>query len=158
MKKFAIEIKWGFIFTAAAILWIVFEKSMGWHSELIGKHYLYTNFFGIVAVLIYFLALLDKRKNFYAEGMSWSQGFVSGIILTVVITILSPLSQYITSVFISPEYFENIIEYTVASGRMAREDAEAYFNLSSYILLNTFSALGMGIVTSAIVALFLRKK
>jgi hypothetical protein len=63
--------------------------------------------------------------------MPWKEGFTSGIILTIVITILSPLSQYIVYTFISPQYFENIIAYSVDNNRMTREQAEAYFSLRS---------------------------
>ncbi|MDT0644412.1 DUF4199 domain-containing protein [Zunongwangia sp. F363] len=158
MKKFAIEIKWGIIFSFAALLWMMFEKRMGWHDELIAKQPIYTNLFGLVAIAIFLFALYDKRKHFYGGRMSWSQGFVSGIVLTVVITLLTPLMQYITNAWITPHYFENVINYTVETGQMERAAAEEYFNLQSYILMSTFSALAMGIVTAAIVALILRKK
>ena len=157
MKKFAIEIKWGIIFTLASLAWMYVEKSLGWHDELIDQHAVYTNFFAIIAILIYVLALLDKRKNFFGNKMTWTQGFVSGVILSAVIAILSPLAQYITSEIITPDYFNNAIEYGVEMG-MQREEAEAYFNLTSYILQGFFFAFGVGIVTSAIVALVLRKK
>lgn len=158
MKKFGIEIKWGIIFTLALLLWMFFEKSMGWHDEHIAKHSIYTNFFAIIAIGLYVLALLDKRKNFYDGKISWSQGFISGIVVSVIVALLSPLAQYITSEFITPAYFENVINYAVETGNMTRENAEAYFNLKSYILQSFFMALVMGVVTSAIVAWFVKKK
>lgn len=158
MKKFAIEIKWGVIFTIASLLWMFMEKQLGWHDELIEKQAIYTNFFGIVAIVIYVLALLDKRKNFFNGVMTWQQGFVSGMIISVVVAILSPLAQYISLEIISPEYFDNLISYAVENGRMTQENAEAYFNLKSYIIQSFFFALVVGIVTSAIVALFIRTK
>lgn len=158
MKKFAIEIKWGVIFTFASLLWIFIEKQLGWHDELIAKQPIYTNLFGIVAIIIYVLALLDKRKNFFNGIMTWQQGFVSGMIISVVVAILSPLAQYISLEIISPNYFNNLIAYSVENGRMTQENAEAYFNLKSYIIQSFFFSLVVGIVTSAIVALFLRTK
>ena len=41
---------------------------------------------------------------------------------------------------------------------MSQEDAEAYFNLNSYIVQSIAGALMMGVVTAAIVALILKKK
>ena len=61
MSKFRIEIKWAIIFALATLLWMAFEKSMGWHDVLIEKHAIYTNFFAIIAIAVYVLALLDKR-------------------------------------------------------------------------------------------------
>tara|TARA_R100001369_G_scaffold25386_1_gene46303 strand:+ start:805 stop:1281 length:477 start_codon:yes stop_codon:yes gene_type:complete len=158
MKNYQIEIKWGVIFFAASLLWMYFEKLMGWHDVLIAKHAIYTNFFGLIAIAIYFFAIHDKRKNFFRGKMSWRQGFVSGVILSIVIALLSPIGQLITHYLISPEYFENAIESSVERNAMKQEDAEAYFNLSSYIVQSIAGALMMGVVTSAIVALVLRKK
>ncbi|MBC8766729.1 DUF4199 domain-containing protein [Arenibacter sp. BSSL-BM3] len=158
MSKFRIEIKWAIIFSLATLLWMAFEKSMGWHDVLIEKHAIYTNFFAIIAITVYVLALLDKRKVDYKGKMNWKQGFISGIILSVIISLLSPVTQYITSTFITPEYFTNIIKFAVDSGKMTQEAAENYFSLKSYVIQSVFGALTMGIVTSAIVAFFVKKQ
>ncbi len=157
MKKFAIEIKWGIIFTLIALLWMVLEKSAGLHDLFIAKHAIYTNFFAIPTIAVYVFALLDKRKNFYNK-LSWLDGFLCGLVISVIVTILSPLSQYITVTFITPEYFPNAIKYAVESGKMTQEDADKYFNLSSYIMQSALGGLLMGAITSAVVALFVRKK
>lgn len=158
MKKFSIEIKWGIIFTIISLLWMFLEKGLGWHDENIAQHAIYTNLFAIVAIALYVLALLDKRKNFYNGKMTWSQGFISGIIISIVVAVLSPLAQYITHEFITPDYFDNVIEYSVQSGGMTRTAAEEYFNLTSYIIQSFFFALVVGVVTSAIVAFFVKRK
>lgn len=156
MKKFSIEIKWGIIFSVISLLWMFLEKGLGWHDENIAQHAIYTNLFAIVAVTLYILALLDKRKNFYNGKMTWSQGFISGIIISIVVAIFSPLAQYVTHEFITPDYFNNAIEYSVDSGAMTRAGAEEYFNLTSYIIQSFFFALVVGVVTSAIIAFFVR--
>lgn len=156
MKNFSIELKWGIIFIITGLFWVWFEKLMGLHDVYVSQHPLYSNLFGIFAVTIFILALREKRNKFYNGIMTWKEGFVSGIIMTLVITLLSPLSQYITSTYISPEFFNNIIEHSVESGAMTRENAEAYFSLRSYIIQATFGALTMGVVTSAIVAWFVK--
>lgn len=158
MRKFAIEIKWGIIFAVALLLWMVMEKALGWHDEHLDKHAIYTNFFAIVAIIIYVFALRDKRKNFYSGKMTWLQGFLAGIGIAVVVAILSPLTQYITSTIITPDYFSNVIELTVETGKMTQEKAEKYFSLQNYIIQSVIGALLMGAVTAAIVALFLKKK
>ena len=158
MKKITIELKWGIIFVIAALLWMLFEKAMGWHDVHISKHAIYTNFFGIIAVLIYYLALRDKKYNFYNGIMTWRQGFVAGLIITIVVTLVSPLSQFITSTYITPDYFSNVIAYSVETKTMTQEQAEAYFNLKSYIIQATFGALVMGVVTAAAVAWILKSK
>lgn len=158
MKNIKIEIKWALIFILSMLAWMFFEKSMGWHDEKIADHATYTNFFAIPAILVYVYALLDKKKNFYSGVMSYKQGVISGLIITVIVTVLSPLAQYITSTIITPDYFPNVIEYAVSSGKMTQADAEAYFNINSYMIQSVIGALVMGLVTSLIVAIFVKSK
>lgn len=157
MKKYSLEIKWALIFTAVALLWMVFEKAMGWHGEKIEQHPIYTNLFAILAIGLFVFALREKRKQL-GGTMTWQQGFISGLIISVIIAILSPLSQWITHTFISPEYFPNVIRYAVENGKSTREEAEAYFNLRSYILQSAIGGLVMGVITAAIVSLFVKRK
>jgi hypothetical protein len=158
MGKFKIELKWAIYFSIISLLWMHFEKFMGWHDEKIHLQQIYTMLFGIVALIIYIFALLDKKKNYYNNTMDWKQGFVSGAILSLFIAALTPITQYITLEIISPEYFTNIINYTVEKGRMTIEEANKHYNLSSYIYMSTFFGLSSGIVTSAIVSLLVKSK
>lgn len=159
MKKFKIEFKWAVIFTLASLLWMFFEKSMGWHEAVhVGKPIIYKDIFGILAIIIYVLALRYKRDQFFNGIMSWKQGFISGAILSIFIAAFTPLSQYIMHTFISPDYFENIISYTVKNGTMELKDAKTFYVLSNYMFIKAFSALSFGIVTGGIVAWFVKKE
>ncbi len=158
MEKYKIEIKWGLIFTITALIWIFIEKLLGWHDVLINKHAIYTNFFAIIAIAIYVFALLEKRKKFYDGKMTWQQGFISGLIITLIVVVLSPLAQYLTHEVITPNYFSNAINYAVESGNLTQEAAEKNFNLISYMIQASIGGAVMGVVTSAIVAIFVKKK
>ena len=111
MKNIKIEIKWALIFVVMMLAWMVLEKSLGWHDEKIADHATMTNLVAIPSIAIYVFALLDKKKNFYHGIMSYKQGFVAGYIITVIVAMLSTLSQYITSEFIKSESFPNMIHY-----------------------------------------------
>jgi hypothetical protein len=158
MKNITTEIKWALIFVAMTLSWMVFEKLAGFHDVNIEKHPVVTNLIAIPAIAIYVLALLDKRKRDYAGVMSYKQGFISGLIITAIVTLLSPLTQVITSVVITPDYFKNVIEYTVSHGLNSREETEKYFSLGSYIIQGLIGAPVMGIITTSIVAVFTRTK
>ena len=158
MNKFKIEIKWAIIFIVMMLLWMVLERLTGLHDVHIDKHPIYTNFVAILAILVYVLALLDKRKSFYNGVMSYKQGFMAGLIITLIVTAFSPLTQYITSTIISPEYFTNVINYSVNEGLMSQTEAEEYFNLKSYLVQVIIFTPIMGIVTTAIVAIFTKSK
>ena len=70
MSKYKIELKWGIIFTLMMLVWMVLEKIAGLHDEHIDKHAIYTNFVAIPAIIVYVLALLDKRKGYYNGTMT----------------------------------------------------------------------------------------
>ena len=153
MKTIKIELKWAVLFAIMGLLWMLMEKLVGLHDEHIDKHMFYSNFVAIPAILIYVFALLD----FYNGVMSYGQAFTSGLIMSLIIALLTPLTQYITSTVITPDYFANITEYAVAEGMMTQTDAEAYFNLQNYIIQATVFAPVMGIITTALVGLFIKK-
>ncbi len=157
MKSLTHAIKWGLIFVASALAWMVFERAMGWHGARIEQHPVMTNLFAVVAITVYVFALRDKRRQL-GGTMTWTQGFVAGLLVSVVVAVLSPLSQWLTHAVITPAYFSNAIAYAVESGKMAQAEAEAFFNLGSYIVQSAVGALIMGAITAAIVALFLKRK
>lgn len=156
--KYKIEIKWGVIFFIMTLVWMFLEKTAGLHDQHIDKHPVYTNLVAIPAIAIYVFALLEKKRSWYAGSMNYMQGFISGLIITLVVTILSPLAQLITSHLITPDYFTNAIEYAVETDKMGRTEAEQYFNTTNYIVQGLVGTPVMGIITSAVVALFTRSK
>lgn len=158
MNRYKTELKWSAIFVVVMLLWMGFERLMGWHGENIENHAVYTNFFAIFAIGIYVLALLDKRKTAYDGFMTWKQGFIAGLIITIIVTLLSPLTQWITHTVITPDFFENIRAHSVQEGLMTQEEAADYFSLSGYIIQSMIGAFVMGIITSAVVAIFTRSK
>ena len=157
MNKFKTEIKWGVIFVLATLLWNLLERLLGFHSDKIDQHQTVTTFFMIPAIVIYVLALRDKRNNDLGGKMTYKQGLITGLIVTLVVTILTPLSQYMAVEVISPDYFSNIIEHSVATGEQTLEEAQAFFNLQSYMVQSIIFAPIAGILTTLIVALFMRK-
>lgn len=82
----------------------------------------------------------------------------AGLIITVIVTIFSPIIQILISTVISPDYFANMIEYSVQEGKMSQQEAEEFFNLQSYLVQVLIGTPFMGLITAAIVAIFTRKK
>lgn len=158
MDKIKIELKWAIYFTLMTLAWMYFEKLMGWHAEKIELHPIYTNLFAIPAILFCTLAIKEKKKNYFNGKMSWGEGMKTGLILTAFIALLSPIGQIITHLYISPEYFPNAIAYSVETGKVSQTEAENFFTLSSYTLQSAIGAVVMGLITSAIVSLFLKTK
>lgn len=157
MKYIKIELKWAVIFAGVSMLWMLLERLAGLHSEHIEEHPVYTNLFAIPAIAIYVLALLDKRKNYYHGYISYKKGLTTGMIMTVIITLFSPITQAVTTYLITPEFFPNAIAYTVETGQMTREAAEASFNFRNYVLIGLIGSFVMGMITTAVVALIVKK-
>ncbi len=154
MKKFQIEIKWGLIFILSGLVWMIMEKSLGWHDVLLEQHASLTMLYAPIAIALYVFALRDKKKSYFNGKMTYLQGLISGLVITLVVVILTPLSQYISHEYISPDYFLNIQKLSVEKGEMTQEEAEIHFSLMSYIQQSVVFAAFMGLLTSAIVAIF----
>lgn len=157
MKNFAFEIKWAFIFTAVLLLWMVVERVAGLHDQYIHLHSIYSNLFIVVASAVYVFAFKAKKKILGGK-ISYRQAFTSGVIISLFVMLLTPLSQYIVSTIITPHYFENAIRYSVEKNQFTAEKAAAYFSLKNYMIQSTIFAPIAGIVISTIVALFFMTK
>ncbi|HLV13659.1 MAG TPA: DUF4199 domain-containing protein [Xanthomarina sp.] len=159
MKTIKIEVKWALIFSVMGLIWMLLEKVSGLHGKYIDYHLYLTNLFAIPAIIVMVLALKDKKQNFYKGQMSYKQGLISGSILSIIIALISPLTQWITSFVITPEYFPNVIKRSVEIGYFnTLAEAEAYFNYKNYAIQGALGALVMGVVTTAIAMIFIRTK
>ena len=162
MKNYSIEVKWTLRFILLILAWAIGEKFIGLHDQHIDQYALYTNLFALPAFLFYYLGIKEKKKYVYNNHMTWTQGFVTGVVLSFFITILMPIAQFVIYKSITPHFFDTIIEYKTKSPLLTRhitiKDAQSYFNLKSYIIQSIFNGLSLGITTGAIVSLFLRTK
>lgn len=151
------EIKWSLIFAAVSLLWTLLLQVLGVHDKHIAWHPYISLMFFIPAVGMYVMALREKR-NVLGGRISYKSACISGIVMAVVITVLSPLVQWIIHRVIAPGYFRSVIDYSVKSGYMTLEQAQANFNLRSYLVQATVGALIAGLLTTLVVAAFVRTK
>ncbi|EDM44839.1 hypothetical protein SCB49_01924 [unidentified eubacterium SCB49] len=154
--KIRLALKWAIIFTIMSLAWMLLEKTLGWHDEGIADHKWLTLFFLPFSLIMYWLAMREIRRRVYQKEITWGQSFVSGLILTVFIVLLSPIAQFITHNYITPEYFETVINYSVTNDLMKIEEANNYFNINNYRWQAAIGAFVGGTITAAILALFLR--
>ncbi len=159
MASIKIEIKWAIIFSIMGLVWMLLEKLSGLHSTYIDYHLYLTNLFAIPAIWVMVLALKEKKKVYYNGNISFKQGLISGIVLSFIIALFSPLTQWITTYIITPDYFPNVIKRSVEIGYFkTTAEAEANFNYSNYAVQGAIAALIMGLVTTAIAMIFIRTK
>lgn len=158
IRKYKIEIKWALIFSVASLVWMMIERLTGLHSTHIAQHATYTNLFAIPCIGIYVWALIQKRNASFTRRITHLQAFVSGLIMTGIITLLSPLTQVITSYVITPYYFGHAITYAVQQNELTLAEAEAFFSLGNYIKQALIGAPVMGLFTSALAAFFIGRR
>jgi hypothetical protein len=159
MQSTKIEIKWALIFSLMGLAWMLLEKLSGLHGKYIDYHLYLTNLFAIPAIWVMVLALKDKKLSFYQGKITYQQGLISGILLSLFISAISPVTQWITSYIISPEYFPNVIKRSVELGYYkSTTEAEANFNFKNYAVQGAIGAFVMGLITTSVAMIFIRTK
>lgn len=154
MKQFRIEIKWAIIHAGVMLLWVSAERLTGLHTKHIDLQQNISILILLPVILIYVLANLDKRKQVYGGDMTYVQGFMCGIGLTVCILILTPVVQFISSYLISPHFFENLITYSVDRGIYTRDQAARQFTFTNFVFTNMIFQMITGVVFSAFVPIW----
>lgn len=160
MKNFRIELRWAILFSLVTAIWMFIEQRfLGWHDKHIGSQF-ENHLMALVIIfgVMFYFAIKEKRTHYYKGEITWKQAFVSGMIVSVFVAILSPLIEYFNYNYISPEYFDNMIAYQTQkeSFPMSQESAEQIFNMKSFIFQGVFTSFSYGFIISLIVALFLR--
>ena len=153
MKTYKFEIKWAIVFALMTIVWMLIEKLAGLHDQHIENHAFYTKLLSIPALIVFILAMMDKRKNFYFNVFSFKKAFNMGIVLTSMIVVLIPIIYLIVLKVISPDYLTNASEYAISSGNMNEMEARNYFDFNSILLFGIITSLFSGLIISALAAL-----
>ena len=158
MNKIGIELKWAAIITAFTCLWAAFENALGYHkdfSNIIATAFTYY----VLLTFLWAFAFIDKKKSL-GKNTVWEfkNAFKFGLFLTGLLTILSPIAQYIIYENISPDYFNNIIEYQLKKGRQTRESLELIHNMNFTIRQGVMNSLSLGVIYSALYAWVFKTK
>lgn len=154
-KDYRVEIKWAIYYSIFLLIWFVIEKIFGLHDERIALQQNVSFFILIPTVAFYVLEMVNKRKQFYSGRMTYFQGFITGIIYTVCIMILTPLVQFICYFIISPGYFKNLVDYSLSTGVYNNVQAAQQFTLGNFLFINEVFIMLTGVVFAAFIPLFL---
>jgi len=151
------ELKYGIFFSITQLFWLLFEFVFGLQTTFMSMHAMVTNFFAVPAIVIMVYAILAKRAELGGE-ITFLKALITGVTISLVVAALSPVVILIFHYLINPHFFTDFQNYSVKMGKMSLREAEAYFNLKSYILQGIFGALMMGTVTSLVIAAVIKKK
>lgn len=157
LHRYSFEIKWGVLFILFQLGWVLAERLLGFHSTLIAWYAMANAVFLLVSLLFYTLALSIKRRDFYYGEMSWQQGFYCGLVITIVVVVLTPLSHWLIHTVISPHLVTNMATYTMQgtglSGNVAVTVNPLLLGIQAVI-----NAILTGVVISAAAAFLLRPR
>jgi Protein of unknown function (DUF4199) len=158
MSKYKIEIKWALISFLFVLGWMAMERLIGLHDKYIHLHESLTILALIPSLMITYLFYNDKKSNFYKRNMTFKQGLEAGFSNTFFNLLLTPIFQWITTRFITPDYFQNAINYIVARREMSLDEAQLFFNESNYIIQAMFGTVVIGILSTLIFSFFMQSK
>jgi len=157
MEKFKIEFKWASIFTAINIIWVYLEKYLGLHDENSFIHPIVSYLVIIPISVCIIFSLRQKRDDYFSGNISWQKAFLSGALFSLLIAGLSPGTIYLMTQFISPDFFENAIRTSLEKG--SKENfVNEIFNLNAYIKSTMMLYLSFGVMISALVGFFVKRK
>jgi len=157
MNKFKIEFKWAIYYTFLGIIWFKLENYLGFHGEGVANQAVFSNLIYLFIFGIYILFLMDKKKNYYNGIMTWQQGLISGVVLSVLAMILAPFAIYFKLKYVNPNFFEQMIQASTKRG-INLENAEALYNMKAYITLGVVDCLSFGIIFAALASSIVKSK
>uniref|UniRef100_UPI00404980E0 DUF4199 domain-containing protein n=2 Tax=Flavobacterium sp. TaxID=239 RepID=UPI00404980E0 len=158
MKQFSIEFRWAFTYLLAQTLWIMLEKTLGFHQEKIQYQPVFSMLFIFVLILIYTLAIREKKAKVYQGNMTWREGFVSGLMLTLIMALFTTMTEYTKHNVISPYFLDNMKALILKEGKMSVENANEFFSFSNTLSQSIFYVISVGVVITSIVSLIVRSK
>lgn len=157
-----IALKWGFLTALFSFLWLCLEYALGIQTEYIAFHPVITLLALMIPLFCLYYGLRELKKR-DAVPFTFSNALLTGICISGVAAVLSMGVQWIFHSWVNPEFFSTMIAYAESRALtyggdmlMARQEAEAYFSMESYLLQAVGGSLIGGAVISAILAFFMR--
>jgi hypothetical protein len=157
-QKLSLSFVWASIFSLASLLWISIAKPLGLLSTHLDKFPIYSMLFFVPAFLIWYWALKAIKTKAFNNSINFKEAFIVGLIITIIATAFVPVVQLIFHKLVEPNYFNIMIEQAKSKGGSSAEEAEAIFNLKSYMIQSVIASLLAGVFTSAIIALIVKNK
>lgn len=163
---FKTALKYGFLIVIFLFLWLTLEYMVGLHSEHIQFHPIATLLSLIIPLLFLYYGMREAQKSYRGiEEFTYRKAFLTGLLISLVVAVLSPLGQWIFHALLAPGFFDsmqpNLEAQQLARGvdaEVAREEAADASYLSTYLMQTAVGYLIAGAIMSAILAIFIRDK
>ena len=152
-KSIFLAISYFFIF----ILWKACEKLMGFHDDKINFYPYFSDLIIIPLVLLYAIGFKKHRISLGGK-ITFINGIGFGLMATLFIVALTPMSVWIFDQFINPNFYTSMIQYQVKNHLSTLEIAKQSFNHDNFKQSCIIGNASTGILLSVILAFISSKK
>ena len=162
------DLNWGLITGIGVAAWILVEYILGFHSENmeIGK---FTGYFAvIIPLLTYYYGIREKRDQYLDGTITFGRAFGSGILISLITSVILTIFMFIYVEYINPEWFESGVAYEMqkleAAGYSGQEigmkltDFAYLYSTPTQLIVTFFGTLIQGFLISIAMAFTLKKK
>lgn len=106
------EIRSGIALGLVFFLWLLLEYFLGLHTTNIDYHPLVSWLFIVIVGVGINWALKAKRDRYFGGKITFFQAFKTGLFITLVMTIVSPLMHFFYTVMVNPMYFDTMLAHS----------------------------------------------
>jgi len=148
------------------MVWLFLSYYLGMHDEGIVMLQLMTMIAVLISVIGFLMALRALTRKF--PETEYLEGIRSGAIIAGISALFAALAQFIYFQWINPERTQQMVEliraYYLESGlseneaNQFAEGAETTYGMVSYMIQGALGALLIGMISTAIMMLFLRRR
>lgn len=157
MKAYLPEVGYGLALALAHLVWLIVEYTLGLHSTRIAQYSILTNLYVVIAALILWRAIKNRRDVLEGGQLLWWQGMTSGMIVSVVSAALRGPTWWFFLKFINPGFTQAMVEFAVQSGTK-REFAEVTYHPTVMAMESTLSPVLLGFFLSLGLTWFARSQ
>lgn len=156
-RPYLIEFKWAAIYILLCIGWASLQQYMGMHTHLIQLQP-FAYLIGLPFFSMYLLTMLDERKNVYDGFLTYKEGYMAGLRLTIFILLLTPLQHYIQHTHVTPEFLHRMETHSVQTGKMTASEAARHYSQGYYLIISMGVRALAGVGLTFLLALVCKSK
>lgn len=145
------------MYVIASFIWSCIEYLSGLETTHINLHpYFVTPFYILLTAAIYILAVREKRASL-GGSITFGKAMRTGIVLSLFIFLLNPVSFYVFNTFVNPNFFTDFAQYKMQTEIITKESADAYYNFNNLLIRGSIYRFVMGIVATVLTSWFIGK-
>jgi len=166
--NFKSEIRTGILLSLGLFLWLLLEFFLGFHTTRIDYHPFITWLCIVIPIAGIYWSMKVKRDRDYAGKITFIQALKSGLVVTAIMSLISPIMVFVYVSAINPLFFSTMLAHSkvmieglnisIVDKEKMIEESTRNFSASSYIMQSFFGSLIMGTVLSLLTAALMKRE